>query len=538
VKKKTIVALVLLSTFIAGVLPPAFAEEDTSVLITPNGAVREVSGSCYHVQFKDVQFLVDCGQFYPDGEPDGGGSFEEAERMVSEKDKMFTFEPDKIDFLLVTHAHLDHIGRIPLLKKMGFNGPVYCTQATKELSGIMLAMAYQYNDLGVEDFVKSKRSDVVHSHPLCSWRNKIAERNLKHVKMNRVDVAERGWRICKECARRESDELLELFQTYPYRTHFSPAEGITIEFYNAGHIPGAASILVELGSGAGEKTLLFSGDLGNDLSPIVPEPTPPEFAEYVFIESTYGDVVRPVPDVSYKDFKEEIGNDIRSNKIIWIPAFVLDRTQKVLVEICEGKEDGIIPYEAPIYVASSWAKEITEAYDGWYCGEDRSFLRPEIYRLNTSPFDHSGLNYSYPPKGADGPYIFLSSTRIMDYEFFRDVLKERLSDPQTTIVFVGYMDEQTVGGKIKKAAESRQKHIELDGDRIKLKCKVKYFSEFSGHADARELVEWVSSIDGVEKIFIVHGEEKSAVALKSRLERHLPEADVIIPEQYTTFTIH
>lgn len=274
------------------------------------------------------------------------------------------------------------------------------------------------------------------------------------------------------------------------------------------------------------------------MSPIVPEPAPPKFAEYVFIESTYGDIVRSVPDVPYNDFKKEIGNDIRSNKIIWIPAFVLDRTQKVLVEICEGKEDGIIPYEAPIYVASRWAKEITEAYNSWYHGENRSFLRPEILRLNTSPFNHPGLNYSYPPEDADGPYVFLSSTRIMDYEFFRDVLKKRLSDPQTTIIFVGYLDERTVGGKIKKAAESRQKYIELDGDRLKIKCKVRYFNEFSGHADARELVEWASSIDGIKKIFIVHGEEKSAVALKSRLERHFPEADVIIPEQYTTFTIH
>ena len=533
-KKKTIVALVLLFTFIAGVFPFVFAGEDTSVSITPNGAVREVSGSCYYVQFKGVQFLVDCGQFYPDSE----GSFEEAEKAANEKDRTFTFEPDKIDFLLVTHAHLDHIGRIPLLKKMGFNGPVYCTRVTKELSRIMLAMAYQYNDLGAEDFVKSKRSNVVHSHSLCIWRNKIAERNLKHVKMSRMDVAERGWRICKECAKRESDELLELFQTYPYRTPFSPAEGITVEFYNAGHIPGAASILVELGTGAGEKTLLFSGDLGNDLSPIVPEPTPPEFAEYVFIESTYGDIVRSVPDVPYKDFKKEIGNDIRNNGIIWIPAFVLDRTQKTLVEICEGKEDGVIPYEAPIYVASRWAKDITEAYNGGYHGESRSFLRPEIYRLNTSPFNPPGLNYSYPPENASGPYIFLSSTRIMDYEFFRDVLKERLSDPQTTIIFVGYLDERTVGGKIKKAAESRQKYIELDGDRVEIKCKVRYFREFSGHADAGELVEWASSIDGIKKIFIVHGEEKSGVALKSRLERHLPEADIIVPEQYTTFTIH
>ncbi len=533
-KKKIIVTLVLLFMFIAGVLPPAFARKDTSVLITPNGAVREVSGSCYHVQFKGVQFLVDCGQFYPGGEC----SFEEAERTANEKDKTFTFKPDKIDFLLVTHAHLDHIGRIPLLKKMGFNGPIYCTKATKELSGIMLAMVYQYNDLGVEDFVKSKRSNVVHSHPLCSWRNKIAKHNLEHVKMSRVDLLKRGWRICKECVKRESDELLELFQTCPYRTPFSPAKGIIVEFYDAGHIPGAASILVKLGTGTDEKVLLFSGDLGNDLSPIVPKPEPPKFAECVFIESTYGDIVRPVPDVPYKDFKKEVGNDIRSNKIIWIPAFVLDRTQKVLVEICEGKEDGIIPYEAPIYVANMWAKEITKAYDGWYHRENRSFLRPEIYQLNASPFNPSGLTYAYPPEDADGPYIFISSTRIMDYEFFREILKKRLSDPQTTIIFVGYMDERTAGGKIKKAVESRQKHIELDGDRIEIKCKVRYFSEFSGHADARELVEWVSLISGIKKIFIVHGEEKSAVALKSRLEMHLPEADIIVPEQYTTFTIH
>lgn len=504
------------------------------VVITFNGATEQVSGSCTHFKTDKLEFLVDCGLFYPEGE----GTKEERERRVEEESGKFEFSPEKIKFVLITHAHLDHIGRLPLLKKRGFNGPIFTTEGTKQLAKVMLNMVYRYSSLGKEDLVKSEQRKVVHTHPKCEGAKKI--RDPKVYNMTRKEAIDKGWRICKICADIETNEIIEQFRTYSYQKIFSPIGGINVEFYDAGHIPGAASILIQMPLKSGSKTFLFSGDLGNNLSRITSEPIPPSTADYLFIESTYGSFVRTIDSVPYEKFKKDVGEAIKNDRIVFIPAFVLDRTQKILFAIYKGQKEKIIPIDVPVYVTSPSAKKINTIYNDNYKSKFRPFFRDEIYQFKESPFVPQNLNYDYI--GSEDkenfnfphPSIIISASGMLDYASSLDIAPERLKDPKTTLMFVSYQDPMSIGGRIKEfmnLEKSEKREIELDGKIFEVNCEIKSYNEFSAHADADQLFKWVRSLSGTKKVFILHGEPKDTISLKLKIEKQINKVEVIIPKK-------
>lgn len=428
------------------------------------GAAHAVTGSCHCLEVNGKKILIDCGLQQGRDEYD---------------DNKLDFAPGCIDFVLVTHAHIDHSGRIPLLAKGGFNGLIYTTRLTGQLMSIML-----------RDSAHIQESDA-------QWQNQKGRRAGRPLVEPLYTVA-------------DAEAALELVRTKEYGETFDLCEGVKVRFNDAGHLLGSAAIEVWCTENGITKKLVFSGDLGNVDQPVIRDPQFLTEADYVVMESTYGDRNHEVPE-SYVDMLAQLIDETfsKGGNII-IPSFAVGRTQELLYFLREIKDKGLVK-TAPnftVCVDSPLAAEATKIYAGdlhGYLDEDAIailqggddlFTFPGL-TLSQSVEESRALNSDRTPK------IIISASGMCDAGRIRHHLKHNLWRSECAVVFVGYQAEGTLGRRLLEGAKS----VRLFGEEIAVNARILNFPGLSSHADRDHLLGWIKHFSPApQQVFVVHGD--------------------------------
>ena len=433
------------------------------------GADRCVTGSCHCLEINGKRILVDCGLQQGRDELDNA---------------MFAFNPGDIDILLVTHAHIDHTGRIPLLVKRGFTGRILTTRVTADLMRIMLL-----------DSAHIQESDA-------EYRNRKGQRAGREP-VEPLYTTEDAMNVFKLVTTCEYGQTVEL------------CEGVTAVFTDAGHLLGSASITLELDEGGVHKTLVFSGDIGNVDQPIIRDPQLLKRADYVVMESTYGD--RNHTEVwSYTDeLAEIIDETLRKGGNVVIPSFAVGRTQELLYFIREIKDKGLVTSvkDFPVYVDSPLAKKATTIF----CGDLRGYLDDNALALvqdGTHMFNFPGLHLTETVDESKllnmdkTPKVIISASGMCDAGRIRHHLKYNLWRADSAVVFVGFQSPGTLGRNLLDGAES----VRLFGEDIAVRAKIVNFQGLSSHADHDHLIDWIKHFDPARTthVFVVHGDRDVA----------------------------
>jgi len=440
------------------------------------GAAKNVTGSCYFLETNGVRLLVDCGLYQ--------------ERDLKPRNWAdFPVSPSTIDAVLLTHAHLDHCGRLPKLVKEGFAGKIYATSATAEIANIIML-------------------DSAH----------IQEEDMKHkLKRHKRSGKKSPFAYEPLYTKEDAEKTNRLFNKVGYERAIPIGEGITAEFHEAGHVFGSASIKLTLQQGEETRTVVFSGDVGRWDLPIMRDPCQFDQADYLLIESTYGDRVHGEVASIPGELERVINETKQVGGNIIIPSFSLERTQELLYHLNNLLLDGRIP-QLPIFVDSPMAIKITEVFK----------KHPELYdeeaqallRSGNEPCDVPGLTMSRSVDQSKaiadvaGTAIIIAGSGMCTGGRVKHHLKSNIARPESTILFVGYQAFGTLGRHILEKPET----IRIFGEEHELKARVEKISGFSAHADKEELVRWISSLKTPPRtVFITHGEESAAEAFEEFL---------------------
>lgn len=446
--------------------------------ISFHGAAGGVTGSCHLVECAGRRVLIDCGLFQ------GGQELEEDNAAP------FGFDAASIDVLLLTHAHLDHCGRIPLLVKRGFRGEIIATAGTRELARLVMMDSARLQE---EEADRAARHAGRH-HPAALYGTMDAMRAFD--RFNRVAVPGRS------------------FEVVP---------GIAATFGNAGHILGSAWIRLELTEGEATRSVLFSGDLGGIGRPLLPDPTPAPASDALVIETTYGDRQHRSLADSVTELYAAINGALRRGGNAVIPTFAMDRAQEVLFFLREGEKTGALPRGVPVYLDSPMAITATEIYESH--PED---FRPEVKALfdaDREPLTPRGLQLVRDTKGSARlnhvtGAVILAGSGMCTGGRIRHHLRHNLARRDSAIIFVGYAAEGTLARRIVDGADE----VRLFGDDVKVRAEVYTINGFSAHADQADLLGWASTAKAATT-FLVHGEPKTMQAFAS----HLKGTEVVIP---------
>ena len=460
------------------------------------GAAATVTGSQYLLTTKKAKVLIDCGMFQ--GSPNEGLH----NRTPPE------YDPSSINALLLTHAHLDHCGLIPLLCKRGFTGPIYATAGTVELAGIVLLDSGKLQ----EEFAKrgASRADRK-DHGAAD--DEEAPTGVPSV---RTDVASPLYTAA------EAESSLRSFKPIGYGKEFPVAEGVRATFYDAGHILGSASIRVVANDGDGtpDRVIVFSGDIGRPGSPIVRDPTPMSDADYVLIESTYGGREHDPFKESVDALAQIVRLVAKHNGVLLVPSFAIGRTQEIVYELDRLLEAKQIPH-LPLYLDSPMASKATDIYRR----HREYFDEPARTLLDSGddPIDYPGAtvtndaNDSKAIKTAPRPYMIVASNGMLTGGRVLHHLRNLIDDPTATLLFVGYQGEGTLGWSLQNGATE----VRIDGQPRQVRCRVRSISGFSAHADESELLDWIGSFSRgarkPKKVYIVHGDPPAEAALEPKL---------------------
>ncbi len=438
------------------------------------GAAREVTGSNYLFETDNSKFLVDCGIFQ--GE-------------LEEHNDYFYYNPSEIDFVILTHAHLDHSGRIPLLVKKGFKGKVYLTPPTAELVHILWM-----------DSVKLMKEDV---ERINRRRRRSGEEELQPLFTEKeVEIAEK------------------LFVPISY-DDIKEIGDVKIRFRDAGHILGSSSVEIW----ANELKVVFSGDLGQKDNVIEGVHSFIEDSDYVVVESTYGDRLHKSLDQTREEFKNVVLDAIKSKGKILIPSFVVDRAQRIIYELFLLRRQGILPKDLPVFFDSPMGGKITDVYKKY-----EALLGGEImqfYRKNENPLSFPNLKFVSTPEESkklneiDHAIIIAGSGMCTGGRILHH-LKHNIWKDNTHIIFVGYQGKRTLG----RAIIDGLKKVHLFGETIHVNAKIHTLNGFSSHADYKDLTEWIQNFKTNPFVFITHGEEQSALSFAKRLESYGKETYV------------
>lgn len=486
---------------------PDQKESSGKLQVTVFGGAEQVSGSLTLVETGNSRFLIDCGLYYPEGE----GEHDERQNKADELNSGLPVDAGTIDAIFVTHAHLDHIGRIPLMFENGFKGKIYCTNGTKIIMREMLLEQIRYDnklrdwEFSINNIKEGySESKYVTAHwNGCTWQEKISPNNLRSKSGKRTVVQkELGLDMspCRVCAEITLESILPHVESYEYNSDIKSENNTIIKFLDAGHIPGSASVLMVVNPGKGiNGKLLFSGDLGNYIALFQNGPDPAPEVDAIWMESTYGAFQRDKNVKSeFTDFQNSVSRVVNNGGIAWIPAFALDRTQKVLYLISKAKKEHIIPENVKVYSPSPTAFAITEIYktemrikNGWFKKElyNETELFPEFKREL--------------PEIIPKPCILITTSGMMDAAFSDKLLRQMLPEKTTSVFLVGYQDPCTPGGQLKQDKQM----IEWNENRIEVNAEILNYNAFTAHADADDLIHWLSNQNKDKvKIFLVHGE--------------------------------
>ena len=439
--------------------------------ISFHGADRGVTGSCHLLECCGQRLLVDCGMFQ--------GSRE----LEEENSASLGFDPASVDLLLLTHAHLDHCGRLPLLAKGGFRGEIIATAATRDLARIIL-----------QDAAHMAEDDA-------AWRSRRAG----------------GREVAPLYTQADVDAAMALFtRTLSYGQELRLSGDLRVSFHDAGHILGSAHVLVRAAEAGRERRLLFSGDIGGAGRPIIRDPAPPA-AEIVLMESTYGDRRHRSPAESVRELVGVIAATVARGGNVVIPSFALERTQEILYSLRAAIAAGELPARLPVFVDSPMAVSVTEVYRAHpECFDEQSAA---LVAGGQDPFGFASLRLtrstaeSMALNRISGGAVIMAGSGMCTGGRVRHHLVQNLPRPNASIVFVGYAAQGTPARRIIDGARS----IRLFGEELPVRAKVHTINGFSAHADQPELLAWHAKVGGQERTVLVHGEPPAMEALAARL---------------------
>ena len=440
-----------------------------SVILTFLGGAGTVTGSKYLIETGSTKLLVDCGLFQGD------------KHLRELNWSSFPIDPASLSCMLLTHAHMDHCGYLPRLVKHGFNGPIWATDGTKLLSEIVLRDSAHLQEQDARDAAKGGYSKHEIPEPLYTVR----------------DV----------------EKTMSLFRFIDFHTDLDLGDGLSARYVRSGHILGSASIQLK----TDETSILFSGDLGRSNHPVLRTREIPEGATTVLIESTYGDREHPDTNPPHGAFAEAIRRTVARKGSILIPAFAVDRTEILLKTLAEMKTAGRIP-DIPIYVNSPMGVQALRVYLSPSQADelrpdlrDRDFINLHNVHEVTTTADSIKLNRP------TSPCIIISSSGMATGGRVLHHLEKLLPDPRNTIIFTGYQAHGTRGHRL----ITGDSHLKLFGRYIPVRAEVMLDQEFSVHADASELLDWLSALDPKPAtVYCVHGEQASPV-LAERIRTQL-----------------
>jgi metallo-beta-lactamase family protein len=493
------------------------------------GAVGTVTGSQFLVTVGERRVLVDCGMFQ--------GSPEE----VSRNRIPFAFEAGSLDALLLTHAHLDHCGRIPALVRAGYHGPIVTTAATADLAEIVLRDAAK---LQAEAEARWRRKhpeqaaadagELQDEEAGVEGENADSEPPRDDEGMpERMRAAKPSGMTMTQAAlydERDVDQTVRQFRPVGYGEMTEVAPGVQATFHDAGHILGSAIIELRLANGDATTTVVFSGDLGRSDTPIVADPTPLSHADYVLVESTYGNREHAPHEQAVEELVATINAVSDSRGVLLVPSFAIGRTQELVWVLDELLRDKRIPH-LPLYLDSPMASRASDVY----------LRHPEVYdeetaqllRSGDSPLTYPGEEYtntvdqSKAIRTQPRPMMVVASSGMLTGGRIMHHLKDFLPDPACTLLFIGYQAEGTLGRHLQTGGKTAR----IDRQEIEVRCRIVSISGFSAHADEHELDAWLSHFaaaggtdasDGRPKrVFLVHGDPDATAAFAERIRREI-----------------
>lgn len=447
------------------------------------GAAETTTGSQHLLEINGQRVLLDCGLY-------------QGRRQESiERNRNFPFDPATIDAVVLSHAHIDHSGNLPNLVKQGFRGNIFCTDATRDLCQIML-----------EDSAHIQESDA-------KWLK-------KHAKADGEPLY----------TAKDAEKCLRQFVTFNYDRPLSVADGVKVTFIDAGHILGSAQVILDLKDLATGRTkrLLFSGDVGRGNNDLLMDPANAEGVDLVLMESTYGGREHEQTQDAREQLADILRRALKSHGKVIIPAFAVERTQQVLVVLHELFRDNLIP-DVPVVVDSPLAVSATEVFR----------LHPECYNEQmyedlfnkSNPFGFEGLTMvraateSKKLNQNDGPMIIIAASGMCEAGRVVHHLKNNLSKPETTVLFVGFCAANTLGAKIRNG----EPVVNIHGEQIRVRAKIATLDSFSGHADHSELMDYFERMGGKkEKVWLVHGDAERGFALQSALQEVYPDKEITV----------
>ena len=462
--------------------------------ITFIGATHEVTGSCYYLEAAGKKFLVDCGM------EQGPDYYENQEIPVKGSD---------LDFVLLTHAHMDHSGNLPAIYAKGFQGPVYATQATCHLCDIMLRDSAHIQMFEAE------------------WRNRKGRRQGKP-------------EFIPAYTMEDALGVLQNFVPCPYEKTITPAEGIRVRFVDAGHLLGSASIEVIINEDGKEKKIVFSGDIGNLNQPLIKDPVYLHDADYVVMESTYGDRSHGDRPDYVGLLSEVIQRTFDRGGSVIIPSFAVGRTQEMLYFIRQIKEEGRVHGHDnfKVYVDSPLANEATTIFNEhiYDCFDEEAMalvnkginplMVPGLKTSITSD-DSKAINFDEDCK------VIISASGMCDAGRIKHHLKHNLWNPNNTILFVGYQAIGTLGRSLLEGATE----VKLFGETVYVGAEICQMPGISGHADVNGLMTWIKSFNQKPaKVFVTHGDDEVTEIFARRLEEELG-LDAMAPFSGTVFDL-
>jgi metallo-beta-lactamase family protein len=455
------------------------------------GAARTVTGSMHHLEIAGRRYLLDCGMYQ--------GRRKDAEN----RNRDLPFPARSIDAVVLSHAHIDHSGNLPTLVKNGFDGPIYTTPPTIDLCQAML-----------RDTAHIQESDV-------KFVNKRLERRgARHEPVLPLYTME------------DAENTLPMLKPVKYHASQTVGEAFAYQAYDAGHMLGSSAVALEVEG----KRLIFSGDVGRANLPIIRDPEAMTPADYLIMESTYGDRLhKPAEEVAGKLADVIARTAARGGKII-VPAFAVGRTQQLVVLLHELADQNRIP-RIPIFVDSPLAVNVTDAFrknSEYFDAETKVFLDN-----GSDPFGFRMLTYireaSESKKLNDlrGPFVVISASGMCEAGRILHHLRNNIENPRNTVLITGFQAENTLGRKLVE----KWPEVNIFGEPMRLRAEVASLLELSGHADQRELLEWMAPVTPhLKKVFLVHGELPAQQALAKLIDEryHIP---VSIPARGESFTI-
>ncbi|MHC4118055.1 MAG: MBL fold metallo-hydrolase RNA specificity domain-containing protein [Planctomycetota bacterium] len=433
------------------------------------GAAQNVTGSRHLLHANGAKILVDCGLYQ--------------ERQFQERNwKPFTVDPRSIDAVFLTHAHLDHCGLLPKLVKDGFRGRIYCTAATAEIARIILL-----------DSAKIQEEDARYK----AKRHKKEKRKGRFPEEPLYTAA-------------DAEACFPHFSSVKYKQPVKIGNGIEVSFHDAGHVLGSSIIRVKARANGQQRTVLFSGDIGRPSRPIVHDPALIDQADYILVESTYGDRVHEGPEDTKKLIAEVINSTKEAGGNIIVPSFALERAQELLYYINELLLAGAIP-QLKVFLDSPMAARITKVFQ-----KHRELFDEEMTEFvanGESPFKFPGLSMvgtseqSKALNNMKGTIMVIAGSGMCTGGRVKHHLVNNIGDARNTIMFVGYQAYGTLGRRIVEG----EKEVRILGQRHRVKARVARINGFSAHADRDELFKWLDALEKPpRKVFVVHGESESA----------------------------